>query len=107
MSGNGVTFEGFTRLLLAAPRDRQRAAIGAGIAALSGETAKTDSAGRGVLAVCRRVEAAKRLGVSLRTIDSLMAQGVLARVRFPGRKRAVGVSLSSVEDVVLNGCGEG
>jgi hypothetical protein len=38
----------------------------------------------------RRAEAARRMGVSLRAIDSWARAGLLTKVRLPGRTRAAG-----------------
>ena len=38
----------------------------------------------------RRIEAARRLSVSLRTIDKLCVQGTLRKFTLPGRTRAAG-----------------
>jgi hypothetical protein len=40
--------------------------------------------------IVRRTEAARMYGCSLRLIDRLAAQGVLEKVRLPGRKRGAG-----------------
>ncbi len=48
----------------------------------------------------RRAEVAKRLSVSLRTVDKLHIQGILQKVRLPGRGRAAGFRLSDVEALI-------
>ena len=40
--------------------------------------------------IVRRAEAARMYGCSLRLVDRLAAQGVLKKVRLPGRKRGAG-----------------
>ena len=50
----------------------------------------------------RRGEVARRLSVSLRTVDKLHQQGVLKKVSFPGRGRAAGFRMADVE-VLLGG----
>jgi hypothetical protein len=44
----------------------------------------------------RRAEAARRLGRTVRSIDQLAAEGVLTKVRLPGRKRCGGILESSL-----------
>jgi len=51
----------------------------------------------------RRGEVAKRLSVSLRTVDKLHIQGILKKVRLPGRGRAAGFRLSDVEALIGGG----
>jgi hypothetical protein len=48
----------------------------------------------------RRGEVARRLSVSLRTIDKLHTQGILTKVNLPGRGRAAGFRLSDVEALI-------
>ncbi len=48
----------------------------------------------------RRGEVARRLSVSLRTIDKLHTQGILKKVSLPGRGRAAGFRLSDVEALI-------
>ncbi len=48
----------------------------------------------------RRIEAAKRLGVTLRCIDRLAVSGALRRIRLPGRVRAVGFRESDVSAII-------
>ena len=40
--------------------------------------------------IIRRKEAARRLGGSLRHVDRLAGEGILRKVKLPGRKRAAG-----------------
>lgn len=63
-------------------------------------TAVTPSAQAGPSQILRRGEAANRLGVSLRTVDLLATQGVLQKVRFPGRKRACGFRSTDVSGLI-------
>lgn len=44
----------------------------------------------------RRVEAARLLGRSARTVDELAQQGILFKVKLPGRKRAAGFRYTDV-----------
>jgi hypothetical protein len=52
------------------------------------------------LRLLRRGEVARRLSVSLRTVDKLHCQGVLHKVRLPGRGRAAGFRLADVEGLI-------
>lgn len=52
----------------------------------------------------RRGEVAKRLAVSLRTVDTLHNQGILKKVTLPGRERSAGFRLADV-DALLAGNG--
>jgi predicted DNA-binding transcriptional regulator AlpA len=62
---------------------------------------KPDSAPRDEsLRLLRRTEVAKRLSVSLRTVDKLNQQGVLKKVSFPGRGRAAGFRMADVEALI-------
>ena len=47
----------------------------------------------------RRTEVASRLGVSLRAIDSWARQGILRKVKLPGRIRACGFSSVDIERI--------
>ncbi|GEM_PF-2130990 len=51
----------------------------------------------------RRIEAARRLSCSLRTIDNLAASGVLQRRRLPGRLRASGFLASDLDALIVSG----
>lgn len=53
-----------------------------------------------------RAEVARRFNRSLRFIDKLAVQGVLRRVRLPGRKRACGFLAGEVERVMAGEGGE-
>jgi hypothetical protein len=59
-------------------------------------TATADSTGpaetsqQRIQRIVRRAEAARMYGCSLRLVDRLAAQGVLKKVRLPGRKRGAG-----------------
>ncbi len=44
--------------------------------------------------------AADRLGVTTRTVFSLLRTGALTRVRLPGRTRALGIRNSEVESLI-------
>ena len=54
--------------------------------------------------VLKRFDVARRFNRSLRFVDILAAQGVLRRVKIPGRKRACGFLAHEVERVMA---GEG
>ena len=47
-----------------------------------------------------RREVARRLGVSLRTLDKLHNQGVLRKLKFPGRVRSVGILTSELNQLL-------
>ena len=53
-------------------------------------TEPTESSQRRIQRIVRRAEAARMYGCSLRLMDRLAAQGVLKKVRLPGRKRGAG-----------------
>ena len=50
--------------------------------------------------IIRRKEAARRLSCSLRLIDKLSRQGILQRVKLPGRVHSAGYRLSEVEKLI-------
>ena len=50
--------------------------------------------------ILRRHEVARRFGVSVRAIDNWAVEGILQRVRLPGRIRAVGFRLADVERLI-------
>jgi len=50
--------------------------------------------------IMRRIEAARVLGRSLRAVDILAEQGILERVRLPGRVRAAGFRERDVFNLV-------
>ena len=60
------------------------------------ETTATERVSR----LVRRAEAARRLGVSVRTVDKLAASGVLPRRTLPGRVRASGFLESDLSALV-------
>ena len=51
----------------------------------------------------RHREVAERLGVSKRTVQSLLSGGILRPVTLPGRKRALGVAESDVCALLVSG----
>jgi hypothetical protein len=53
--------------------------------------------------VMRRLDVAKTLGRSLRTVDMMAAEGLLRRVTLPGRTRACGFLAEDVE-ALLRDC---
>lgn len=57
------------------------------------QTPQADSERR----ILRRSEVARILGVGLRTIDKLAAEGVIHKLRLPRRKRACGFLSSEIE----------
>ena len=48
----------------------------------------------------RRNEAARLFSCSVRTIDNISRQGLLARVKLPGRQRAMGYRLREVQQLI-------
>lgn len=48
----------------------------------------------------RRKEVAERLNVSLRTVDLWATQGILEKVKIPGRQRACGFRSDQVEALI-------
>ena len=53
--------------------------------------------------IIRRAEAARRLGVSLRAIDTWAAQGILRKIKLPRRTRACGFSSTEIERLATGG----
>ena len=53
--------------------------------------------------IVRRSEAAKRLGVSLRTVDSWAREGILHKVRLPNRQRCSGFSKAEIDKLASGG----
>jgi len=53
--------------------------------------------------IVRRVEAARRLSCSMRTLDKLAATGILQRRKLPGRLRASGFLASDIDALILAG----
>ena len=51
----------------------------------------------------RRHEVARRLSVSLRTVDNWAREGLLAKKRLPGRKRACGFNSVEVDKLITHG----
>ncbi len=70
------------------------------LAAFLNGTAAADGPAR----LIRRAEAAQRLGRTLRFVDRLAADGIIERVRIPGRKRACGFRESDVSRLIEGGC---
>ena len=48
----------------------------------------------------RRAEAAARLGVSTRAIDLWTQEGILQKIRLPGRRRAAGFAEESISALI-------
>jgi hypothetical protein len=48
----------------------------------------------------RRAEVARRLGLSLRSVDNLAKSGVLRKVRLPGRTRSAGIRESDLVTLI-------
>lgn len=71
------------------------------------EAAKPEASPLGEVRIVRRSEAARRLGCSLRTIDSLSATGALPRRKLPGRVRGSGFLSSDVEALMVVGLPQG
>ena len=51
----------------------------------------------------RRAEVARRMGVSLRTVDNLARQGILKKRVLPGRQRSSGFLSCDVDTLLLGG----
>jgi len=66
------------------------------------EEAKTEPAAQGEVRIIRRIEAARRLSCSLRTIDKLAATGVLQRRKLPGRVRASGFLAGDIDTLIVS-----
>jgi len=56
--------------------------------------------------IIKRSEAARLLGRHPRSVDRLVAQGLLRKVMFPNRQRASGFRLSEVDALIAGGCRE-
>jgi excisionase family DNA binding protein len=56
--------------------------------------------GRPPTRIIRRKETAELLSASERTIDQWAREGILRRVRPPGRKRAIGFDLRDIEQLI-------
>lgn len=69
-------------------------------AALRGEAAKQPDAIR--QETLSGEEVARVLNCTRRTVVSLAQQGILARVKFPGRQRGAGYSRASVESILAS-----
>lgn len=96
-------FEFFMREYLSASPERQKAARAAGLAALRLDPDKATTVKPVEMKIVDRREVARRLGVSLRTVDSLTTAGSLKRVRLPGRARGVGILESSIDALITTG----
>ena len=57
--------------------------------------------------ILRRSEAAKRLGVTIRAIDKWSQEGILRRVRLPGRTRGCGFLESEINTLMTAGKSRG
>ena len=64
-----------------------------------------DRTSDGMDRLLKRAEAARLLGRSPRSVDRLVEQGVLQRVRFPACKRAAGYRASDIARLVAGGNG--
>lgn len=53
--------------------------------------------------IVRPKTAALRLGRSVRAVHQLAAQGLLQKVRFPGRKRCAGITTESLASLLKGG----
>jgi predicted DNA-binding transcriptional regulator AlpA len=51
----------------------------------------------------RPKEAAKRLGMTPRSIFNLLKSGALTRIRLPGRKRGLGIRNSEIDALIEGG----
>ena len=50
--------------------------------------------------IVKRKEVAARMSRSVRLVDKLAEQGLLEKVRLPGRERAIGFRAEEVEDLL-------
>ena len=55
----------------------------------------------------RRGEVARRLAVSVRTVDNWAQQGLLTKRILPGRRRACGFPSSEIDQLILQGITRG
>lgn len=65
------------------------------------EAQVTPSTAAGRPCLIRRGEAARRLSVSLRTLDKFCATGFLTKRVLPGRKRASGIPADQIDALIL------
>jgi hypothetical protein len=74
------------------PRDRIKilATLRTGPAATANASEPGGTSQQRIQRIVRRAEAARMYGCSLRLVDRLAEQGVLKKVRLPGRKRGAG-----------------
>lgn len=52
--------------------------------------------------IMRRDEVARRFAMSLRSVDKMATDGILRRVRLPGRRRACGFVADEVERLITS-----
>jgi hypothetical protein len=75
------------------------------LAALRDAPVKPETRAETIPRLLRRAEAAQMYGCSLRLIDRLASQGILRKVRLPGRQRGAGI-LESELLAVISGQGK-
>jgi hypothetical protein len=68
-------------------------------------TESTETSQQRIQRIVRRAEAARMYGCSLRLVDRLAEQGVLKKVRLPGRKRGAGFLESDLLAVIAGKAG--
>lgn len=51
--------------------------------------------------ILRRSEVSRRLGVSLRAVDTWAAEGILRKIKLPGRVRACGFLAAEVSALIM------
>jgi hypothetical protein len=84
------------------PRDRARILASLRNRDNTAELEQSQSTEDKVQRIVRRREAAEMYGCSLRLIDRLAAQGVLRKVRLPGRQRGAGFLKSDLVAVMVS-----
>jgi hypothetical protein len=65
------------------------------------DTAKAEGDAKDEVRIIRRIEAARRLSCSLRTVDKLAETGALKRRKLPGRVRASGFLASDLDALIV------
>lgn len=90
------------RLAMAQLSRKDRIALAKEVGLTDDKTESTQAAAEAQL--LRRHEVARRLSVSLRTVDNWARQGLLTKRKLPGRLRAAGFSSVEVDRLITTGC---
>lgn len=90
------------RLAMAQLSRKDRIALAKEVGLTDDKTESTQAAAEARL--LRRHEVARRLSVSLRTVDNWARQGLLTKRKLPGRLRAAGFSSVEVDRLITTGC---